>query len=104
GRRSPRATLVPYTTLFRSIDGSAVTSTTTVGGQDARLSFSATAGQRIVVYATSVTNPIATLYVVKPDGTIQAWVGINNNPAGQTFFIDTQTLATTGTYQLWVKH
>src|SRR5205814_10249402 len=41
---------------------------------------------------------------VKPDGTNQAWVGINDNPAGQTFFIDTQTLATTGTYQLWVKH
>src|SRR5206468_3841113 len=87
-----------------SIDGSAVTSATTVGGQDVRLSFSGTAAQRIVVYATSVTNPGATLNLVKPDGTTQAALAINNNPAGQTFFIDTQTLATTGTYQLWVKH
>jgi hypothetical protein len=87
-----------------AIDGSAVTVTTTASGEDARLTFSATAGQRIVVYATSVTNPYATVYLVKPDGTNQISLGINNNPAGQTFFLDTQTLATSGTYQLWVQH
>jgi len=87
-----------------TIDGSAVTATTTVAGQDARLSFSATASQRIVVYATSVSNPSATVYLVLPNGNNQASFTINNSPSGQTFFLDTQTLATTGTYQLWVQH
>jgi YD repeat-containing protein len=87
-----------------TIDGSAVTMTTAVAGQDARLSFTATAGQRIVVYATNVTNPLAYVYLVRPDGTNQTYLSINNSPAGQTFFIGTQTLATTGSYQLWVRH
>jgi hypothetical protein len=92
------------TTPTITIGGSAVTPTTTVAGQDVRLSFAATTGQRIVVYATNVTNPAAVLYLVTPSGSNQAYVGINNNPPGQTFFMDTQTLATTGTYQLWVQH
>jgi len=86
-----------------AIDGSAVTGTTSAAGQDVRLSFSGTAGQRIVVFATSVTNPSANVYLVKPDGTNQTSFAINNL-GGQTFFLDTQTLATTGSYQLWVKH
>jgi hypothetical protein len=87
-----------------AIDGSAVTASTTVAGQDIRLSFSATSGQRIVVYATNVTIPTATLNLVQPpSGSTQASTSINNN-AGQTFFIDTQLLSTTGTYQLWVQH
>jgi YD repeat-containing protein len=87
-----------------AIDGAAVTTGTTVAGQDARLSFTATAGQRIVTYATSVTNPYAWVYLVKPDGTNQIYFNINNSSPGQTFFLDTQTLATSGTYQLWVQH
>jgi YD repeat-containing protein len=87
-----------------TIDGSAVTATTTVAGQDARLTFTATAGQRIVVYATNVTNPAAYVNLVNPSGTVQTYFYINNSPAGQTFFLDTQTLATSGTYQLWVQH
>src|SRR5207302_11173704 len=50
-----------------AIDGAAVPVTTTVSGQDARLSFNGTAGQRIVVYATSVTTPSAFLGLVRPD-------------------------------------
>jgi YD repeat-containing protein len=92
------------TTPTISIGGSAVTATTTVAGQDVRLSFAVTAGQKIFVYATSVTNPYASLYVVTPSGSDQASVTIGNSPPGWTFFIDTQTLATTGTYQLWVQH
>jgi hypothetical protein len=87
-----------------TIDGAAVSTGTTVAGQDVRLSFTATANQRIVVYATSVTNPNAYVNLVKPDGTTQASLFIDNNPAGQTFFLDTQTLAISGTYQLWVQH
>jgi len=91
------------TTPTISIGGGAITAKTTVAGQDVRLSFSATAGQRVVVLATTVTNPLAYLYLVTPSGTNQAYVQINNNPTGQTFFIDTQTLVA-GTYQLWVQH
>jgi len=91
------------TTPAISIGGGAVTPKTTVAGQDVRLSFTATAGQRVVVFATSVTNPAATLNLVTPGGTNQASVSITNNPSGQTFFIDTQTLVA-GTYQLWVQH
>jgi YD repeat-containing protein len=86
-----------------AIDGAAVTTSTTVLGQDARLTFSGTAGQRIVLQVTNVSNPSASVALVKPDGTTQTSIGINNS-AGQTFFMDTQVLATTGTYTLWVQH
>jgi YD repeat-containing protein len=87
-----------------TIDGAPVTATISAVGQDARLSFSATAGQRIVVYATNVTYVASTVGLMKPDGTQQMYLQINNDPAGQTFFLDTQTLATTGTYQLFMRH
>lgn len=92
------------TTPAISIGGSAVTPSTTVPGQDVHLSFAATAAQRVVVYATNVTNPDATLNLITPPGATQASVVIVNNPSGQTFFLDTQTLATTGAYQLEVQH
>jgi YD repeat-containing protein len=84
------------------IDGPAVTATTTTPSQDARLTFEST-GQRVVVYATNVSNQGANLNLVTPQGTTQAAIAINNNNAGQTFFMDTQTLSL-GTYQLWVPH
>ena len=87
-----------------TIDGPTVTATTSVPGQDARISFAATAGQRVVLLATNVSNPNATVKVLKPDGSTQATFGINNNLTGQTFFLDTQTLPVTGTYTLWIQH
>lgn len=86
-----------------SIDGPPVT-TTTIIGQDARLSFSATAGQRLVLQVTNVSNPGAFVNLLRPDGTTQANLTIQSSPAGQTFFIDTQTLASAGTYTLWIQH
>jgi hypothetical protein len=86
-----------------TIDGAPVTATT-VQGQDARLTFSATAGQRVFLQVTNVTNPSATVSLLKPDGTTQATRTINNSPAGQLFYIDTQTLASAGTYTLWIQH
>jgi len=86
-----------------TIDGSPVTATTTAKGQDARLTFNATAGQRVFVQASSVTNPLATVVLLRPDGTQQASTSINNI-AGQVFWIDTQTLPATGMYTLWVQH
>src|SRR5439155_3793358 len=84
--------------------GAPITVTAGVPGQDVRLTFTASAGQRIVAYATNVTYPLAGVHLVKPDGTDQTQFQISNNPAGQTFFMDTQTLATAGTYQLFVPH
>jgi YD repeat-containing protein len=92
------------TTPAISIGGGAVTVKTKVAGQDVLLSFTATAEERIVAYATSVTNPYASLNVMTPAGAEQASVTISNSPSGATFFIDTQTLAAAGTYQLWVQH
>lgn len=86
-----------------SIDGPAVTTTTSIPGQDVRLLFSATAGQKINVGVSGVTNPSASVVLLKPDGTQEALISIGNNP-GQVFFMDTQSLAATGTYTLLVKH
>jgi YD repeat-containing protein len=91
------------TTPTITIGGSAVTTTTTVPGQDVRLSFTATASQHIGVYATNVTNPSATMYLVSPTGATLTYTSVNNNPTGQTFFIDYQPTVA-GTYQLWVAH
>jgi len=82
--------------------GSPVTVTNVnVPGQDGRLTFSAAAGQRVSLMVTSVTNPSATVYLVKPDGTNQTGIAIST---GCSCFMDTQTLATAGTYTLWVQH
>jgi hypothetical protein len=90
-----------------TMDGPAVrvpASGNTALGQNANLTFTATAGQRIVAQVTNVTNPSATVLLLKPDGTTQATLAISNSPAGQLFFMDTQTLATAGTYTLLVRH
>jgi YD repeat-containing protein len=91
------------TTPAISIGGSALTYATTVYGQDVRLSFAGTMGQQIAVYATGVSNPYASLNLLTPTGAIQAVIVINNTP-NAVFFMDTQKLATTGTYQLQVQH
>ena len=82
------------------VDGQTVTVTTTTAGQDGRVSFSGTAGQRISVRVTNVTNPAGYVNLVRPDGSTQATTFFCCGPA----FIDTQVLATTGTYTLWVQH
>ena len=91
------------TTPAITIGGSAATAATVVAGQDVRLSFTAAANQHILVSATNVTNPSAVLYVVSPSGIVLDGTGINNNPAGQTFSLDTH-LTAAGTYQLLVQH
>ena len=88
-----------------TIDGPPVTVTTTVAGQDARVYFTTkTTNQRVVLYVSNVSNPSAMLYLMKPDGTTQDGLGINNYQPGQVFFLDAETLAAAGTYQLWVQH
>jgi YD repeat-containing protein len=84
-------------------DGPPVIATTSIG-QDARYTFSASAGQRVALRITGVTNPSAAVTLLKPDGSTQASVNITNSPSGQLFFLDTQTLTTAGTYTIWIKH
>ncbi|MFL6138987.1 MAG: beta strand repeat-containing protein, partial [Frankiaceae bacterium] len=89
----------PDSTGTIAIDGPAATATT-VMGQNATLTFSATAGQRVQLqfsgstYASTCCNPTERLY--KPDGT-QLWA-----TSGSTAFMDTTTLPVDGTYQILV--
>ena len=80
--------------------GSAVSVSTSTMGQMALLSFSGTANQRVSVKMTSGSwtggSPsAANVSIMRPDGTIQA-----TQFTETTAFMDTQTLATTGTYTL----
>jgi YD repeat-containing protein len=85
--------------------GSAVTTTTTVPGQDARLTFTGAANQRVSVLVTNVTAADAYVNLMQPNGTMQTQMLIAPPcGSGVTCFIDTQTLATSGTYTLWVQH
>ena len=77
--------------------GAAVTVATTVPGQNGRLTFAGTAGQRISMKISNVSYSSATAQLVGPD----------NNPVGGSTlfgtgggFVDTRTLPTTGTYAL----
>ena len=74
--------------------GAAVTVTTTVPGQNARLTFSATAGQRISLGQSGYNCFTSTTTILNPDGSTVA-----STCEG---FIDVRTLATTGTYTILV--
>jgi len=88
-----------------AINGPPVTVATTATGQDARLNFVADPGQRVVAYATNVTNPNALLSLVLPNGnTTSRSIAIYSSQPSQTFFMDTQNLTAGGAYQLWVQH
>jgi YD repeat-containing protein len=84
--------------------GSAVTVTTTVPGQNARLTFSGTAAQRISLQMTSVTIGTSTccstrVSILKPDGSTLVSPTFVGTSGG---FIDVQTLPATGTYTILV--
>ncbi|NBE84082.1 RHS repeat-associated core domain-containing protein [Micromonospora rubida] len=78
--------------------GSAATLTTTVPGQNAVLSFTGTADQRIVVQGTGGTYGTynATAIVRKPDGTNLG----SSAYCGATCFFDVTTLPVAGTYTI----
>lgn len=79
--------------------GAAQTVTTTVAGQNGRVSFTGTVGQRVSVKVGP--GPAGTVYVMGPDRAQIASIGIN--PALNAF-IDTQTLALAGTYSILVDY
>ena len=78
--------------------GGAVVIANTIPGQNARLTFSGTSGQRIAVNAATNFSVCWTLAIVKPDGT--NLTSVFN--CGNTTFIDPQQLPTTGTYTILV--
>ncbi|HET6978761.1 MAG TPA: IPT/TIG domain-containing protein [Pyrinomonadaceae bacterium] len=96
-------TVPPDATGSITPGGSPVTVTTTVPGQDARLTFNGTEGQRVTVKITGTTPPFFPyVCVLDPDGFVVAgsacvWVWHGSN------FIDTVVLPATGTYSVRVN-
>src|SRR5262249_10231584 len=84
--------------------GAAVTATTTVPGQNAQLTFAGTAGQRVSLKMTSVSLTGGSGYlefgIKNPDGSVLV---STNFVTAAGAFIDVQTLATTGTYTVFVN-
>ena len=82
--------------------GTPVSVTTTAIGQNARYTFSGTAGQQMSITLSGSTytgcNAVVVSFV-KPDGSTLGSAGICN---GSTGFLDSQTLPTTGTYTVKV--
>lgn len=76
--------------------GSSVVASMTVPGQNAQLTFSGTAGQRVTINLSGVTITLADIFVKKPDGT-----NLHSNSfttSGE--FINPLTLPVTGTYTI----
>ena len=78
--------------------GSAVVITTTVAGQNARLTFSGTSGQRIAINASTTFSVCWTLAVIKPDGTNLS----STFTCGSGLFIDPLQLPASGTYTILI--
>src|SRR6478609_3853856 len=77
--------------------GTPITVTTTVAGQNARYTFSATAGQQVSLTLTNSTYTgciSLTTSILKPDGTS---LGSTSLCGGATGFIDSMTVPVTGT-------
>ncbi len=92
-------TLMSYLTGSLNLDGAATTSTITTVGQNARYTFSGTAGQWVSVGLTSVTLPSAYVTLYKPDGTTLSSVTVGT--AGGS--LDPPILPTTGLYTVTVN-
>jgi YD repeat-containing protein len=78
--------------------GPAVTLTANVPGQNPRLAFSGTAGQRVSLNVTAVSdglNCLSVVWLLNPDGSVLA----SKYPCGPTF-LDATTLPTSGTYTI----
>ena len=78
--------------------GSSVTVSTTTPGQNAQLTFTGSAGQRVSVNITGVTISLSDVYVKKPDGT--NLVSTSFGTAGD--FINPLVLPVAGTYTILI--
>jgi YD repeat-containing protein len=82
-------------------NGAAMSETTTVPGQDVRLTFSGTTGQQVRVQASDGSGYSGTINLVAPNGSVVTYFTLGVNSSGYTSL---QTLATTGTYTIWAQH
>ncbi|MFL6040046.1 MAG: beta strand repeat-containing protein [Gaiellales bacterium] len=80
--------------------GAAVALTIAAPGQNGRLTFAGTAGRKVSLKLSSVTITSSSVTVVNPDGT-NLVAATSVGTAGT--FIDTKTLAQTGTYTIQVN-
>jgi subtilase family protein/fervidolysin-like protein len=80
--------------------GSPVSFSTTTPGQNARVAFSGSAGQRISVNITNATFQFALLSILKPDGSA---LGNNRFIGPGSTFIDTVTLPSAGAYSIVIN-
>jgi hypothetical protein len=78
--------------------GSSAIVSLTAPGQNARLTFNGTIGQRVSLKATSSTISSGILRILRPDGTALVSTVLTTSGA----FIDVQSLAATGTYTVLV--
>jgi YD repeat-containing protein len=87
-----------------SIGSASAQWSTTVAGQDVRLTFTPNSSQtRIAIYATDLsTVGQATVSLVGPTGATQASIPIY--PGSQTYFMDTQPVTPSQPYQVLVSH
>jgi Fibronectin type III domain len=78
--------------------GSPVTVTTTLPGENARLTFAAAAGQLVSVQLTGSTFPSGTVAILRPDGS-----SLTPKPfSGSSGFLDRTQLSADGTYTVLV--
>lgn len=90
----------PDVTGTITIGGPSSTLTTTVPGQDGRLTFNGTVGQRLSLKTGPNTMACYTLSLVNPDGT--NLYGPTDNCGAQ--FLEPMTLPATGTYTIRLQH
>jgi von Willebrand factor type D domain len=105
GNETGGSTLRVFTVPFDAVataatNGTAVNVTTTVPGQNAQVSFSATAGQRVYVGCSETATIGAATYTLR-DPTGAQVAQVFSCPFGKTAF-DTTTLAAAGTYTVTV--
>ncbi len=81
-----------------TVNGPAVTVTTTIPGQRGLLTFPGTATQQVTIRLTGNTMGTVTIRLRKPDGTVLVTTG----SSGSSFTMPQQTLPVTGTYSVEV--
>lgn len=93
-------TLMSYLSGTLNLDGTATVSTISSIGQNARYTFTGTAGQWVSLGMTNVALTLATITLWKPDGT--QWTSTSVGTSGGSLDAPT-ALPTTGTYTVTVN-
>jgi hypothetical protein len=93
----------PPVTGTITVGGSPVIVTTTAPGQYGIFTFSGSVGQQVTTTVSSVTNPLASVFLIDPSFNYVDGVPITSMSGyGPTFTMGPDTLPSTGTYYLWI--